>query len=418
MKKTIVIAFLIGAVVFPFTVMAAAKEIKIGVIYPLSGPAEAIGQTLKEAVEFAIDVVNKEYPLDIPLARSQGIPSLGGTKLKAIYADHQGEPDLGKKEAERLVTKEYAKILFGCYHSSVTATASEVAERFKIPFLNATSTSPTLTRRGFKWFFRTTPHDELFAENFFQFLNDVKEKNGIDISKIVILNENTLWGVDVTKAETGFAKKYGYDIVATIQYPANCSSLLNETKIIKESEPHVLLQASYLSDAILSMRTYKRLNFTPDAILAMNAGFITPKFIEELGDDANYVLSREVWSYDLGVKKPLVKIVNDIFERRTGKKMDGSAARAFTGIIVLADAINRAGSTDPDAIVASLLNTDMPAEQLIMPWDGVKFDPVTHQNILGKGIIVQIQKQAYYTVWPFELASKEIVWPFPKWAER
>jgi branched-chain amino acid transport system substrate-binding protein len=53
-----------------------------------------------------------------------------------------------------------------------------------------------------------------------------------------------------------------------------------------------------------------------------------------------------------------------------------------------------------------------------MPWKGIKFDPTTHQNILGAGIIVQIQDGEYKTVWPFDLASAELIWPMPKWDER
>ena len=64
------------------------------------------------------------------------------------------------------------------------------------------------------------------------------------------------------------------------------------------------------------------------------------------------------------------------------------------------------------------LETNIKANQLIMPWDGVKFDPKTHQNVLGKGIIVQVQKGERYTVWPFNLATKDVIWPFPKWEGR
>jgi branched-chain amino acid transport system substrate-binding protein len=74
---------------------------------------------------------------------------------------------------------------------------------------------------------------------------------------------------------------------------------------------------------------------------------------------------------------------------------------------------NRAGSTDSEAIREALPETNMPSDKLIMPWDGVKFDQETHQNILGKGIICQIIDQEYYTVWPWNLATKELIWPMP-----
>jgi branched-chain amino acid transport system substrate-binding protein len=52
-----------------------------------------------------------------------------------------------------------------------------------------------------------------------------------------------------------------------------------------------------------------------------------------------------------------------------------------------------------------------------MPWKGVKFDE-TGQNTLGAGILVQVRDGKYATVWPFDLASKDVVWPMPKWDAR
>jgi len=136
-----------------------------------------------------------------------------------------------------------------------------------------------------------------------------------------------------------------------------------------------------------------------------------------LGADADYVISREVWASDLGQAKPIIKQVNELYRSKYGADLTGNSARAFTGLMVMADAINRAGSTAPDKIRQALLATDMPAERLIMPWDGVKFDPATGQNTLAKGIIVQIQGQAYYTVWPWDLAAADLVWPMPAWGQ-
>ena len=95
----------------------------------------------------------------MPLAGAAGLPNLEGAKVSVVFTDHQGKPDLGLSEAERLITQEKVVALVGCYHSSVTETASMVAERMKIPFYNSESSSPKLTGRGFKWFFRSSPHD-------------------------------------------------------------------------------------------------------------------------------------------------------------------------------------------------------------------------------------------------------------------
>jgi len=132
------------------------------------------------------------------------------------------------------------------------------------------------------------------------------------------------------------------------------------------------------------------MKFNPDVILADYTGFLEPEFLQTLGKDGNYILTRATWPKDLAQIKPLVGTVNQMFRERYGTNMNGNSARAFTGMLVLADAINRAGATNPEAIREALLETNIPGDKLIMPWDGVKFDRETHQNTLGKGIICQI----------------------------
>jgi len=416
----LVVALLLGLMAASCRPAATpTPEVVIGAIYPLSGALAPTGEVLKGGVELAVEIINGKYPdLNLPLAAEEGLPNLGGAKIKVIFGDHEASPEKGMSEAERLITEENVVALLGCYNSSVTATASEAAERHKIPFVNASSTSPILHTRGFKYFFRTTPHDRTFAENFFDFLKDLKEKKGIEVKTLAIVYEDTLWGADVGKAEKELAEKYGYEVVADIPYEHKTAEVTSEVMKLKAVNPDTVMMASYISDAILFQKTFKDLDFNPPAILAMDAGHIDPSFLGTLGADGNYVLSREVWALDLAVKKPMIETVNDMFKERVGKDMDGSSARAFTGMLVLADAINRAGSTDPEAIRKALRETDIPGDMLIMPWEGIKFDPETGQNLLGRGIIVQAQEEKYYTVWPFELASRDIIWPMPKWSER
>jgi len=399
------------------TPLPPPKEVLIGAIYPLTGALAATGEDLKAGIELAVEVINGEYPdLNLPLAKEAGLPNLGGAKVKVTFGDHEASAEKGMSEAERLITEEKVVALVGCYNSSVTLTASQAAERFGIPFLNPESTSPMLTERGFKYFFRTTPHDRGLAENFFKFLDWLKGK-GFEVKKVAILNENTLWGTDVATLETEYAKQYGYELVESIAYPKEATDMTSEVQKLKASGAEVVLQSSYISDAILSMKTYKDLDYNPQGILAMDAGFIDSEFVETMGDDANYIVSREVWTLDLATVKPMVNDVNELYKKHYGRNMEGNSARAFTGMLTLCDAINRAGSLEPEAIQKALLETDIPADMTIMPW-GVKFDPVTHHNVLGTGLIVQIQDGKYYTVWPPEAASKELIWPMPKWEER
>ena len=397
----------------------AQQEIRIGVIYPLTGAAASSGAEMKNALELAADIINngaKGIP-DLPFSAGGGLPGLKGAKIKLVFADHQGNPQTGATEAERLISQEKVVAIVGAYNSNVTATASQVAERYKIPFVNPESSSASLTQRGFKWFFRTTAHDDLFVRNFFDFMKEFEARRGIKMGPIATINENTLWGTETTKLEATLAPANGYNLVKQITYPAKSTQLTSEVQTLKAAGPKVIMQSSYLGDALLAMKTYKELGFTPDMILANDAGFSDTEFIKTLGKDADFVISREVWALDLANRNPLIKQVNDLFNSRYKADFTGNSARTFTGLMVMADAINRAGSTDPEAIRKALAATDIAGGKLIMPWKGVKFDE-SGQNVYGSGILVQIIDGKYHTVWPFNVAAREIVWPMPAWDAR
>ncbi len=396
------------------------SEIAVGAVYPLTGPQAPTGLDLKNGIDLAVELINTgNKDFDLPLTRDGGgLKNLGGAKLKVIYGDSQADPQKGQSETERLIQSEKVAAMLGAYNSAVTATASQSAERLQIPFVNPESSSPTLVTRGFKWFFRSTPDDSMFAENFFQFLDDVAKKSPDKVTKkVAILHTDDLFGSDVNKFSRQFADKYKYDVLTDAAYKATTPDLTSEIQRVKGAGASILIEASYLADATLAIRGLKQQNVNFQGILGMDAGFVDTQFIPNVGKDSEGLLSREVWAKDLGVKKAIVKQVNDLFRQKYGTDMNGTSARAFTGVFVLADAMNRARSLEPAKIQAALRETDLKGEQLIMPWEGVKFDD-TGQNTKGRGIMVQIQGGQYVTVWPLDLASKELVWPLPEWSKR
>ena len=99
-------------------VRAQAKEVVIGVIYPLSGASAQIGVDAQKAFETAADIVNKNYDFDLPMAKGEGFSGLGGAKLRLVFADHQADPQKGRAEAERLITQEKVCAIVGSYQSS------------------------------------------------------------------------------------------------------------------------------------------------------------------------------------------------------------------------------------------------------------------------------------------------------------
>src|SRR5258707_1158564 len=141
--------------------MASAqdKTVKIGAIYPLSGNAASAGVHGKAAIETAVEIINNAHPElgNLPLAKNAGLAGLGGAKVEVVFADNQGSPAVGQNQALRLITEEKVVALAGAYQSGITLTASAIAEKYGIPFVNGESVAANLTERGFKWFFRVTP---------------------------------------------------------------------------------------------------------------------------------------------------------------------------------------------------------------------------------------------------------------------
>jgi branched-chain amino acid transport system substrate-binding protein len=76
-----------------------------------------------------------------------------------------------------------------------------------VPYVAPYSSSPSLTERGFRWFFRTWPHDGIFGRHLFDILRDLERTKGIKVKTIGIVNENTLWGTDVNKLTKQFAQE-------------------------------------------------------------------------------------------------------------------------------------------------------------------------------------------------------------------
>lgn len=376
----------------------AATNVRVGAIYPLSGPLASTGAELRAAVETAMDIVNTPHPelSGIPLASGSGLPGLGGAKFEVVFGDSQGKPELGLADAQRLIEQEKVVALMGAYQSAVTRTASRIAEQRKIPFLNGESSSPELTERGYKYFFRTSPTDDTFIENMMQFLDGIKK---VSTKTVAVVYENTDFGVNTYKALQELTKKYHRELVANIAYSAGTSSVTAEVQRLAAAKPDVAIFASYTADAMLFVRTMRESKYAPPIFLANDAGFIDSRFLSEVGPQVDGVFTRDVWANDLSSAKPLLATVNELFRAKAGKDLNGNSARALQATLTLADAINRAKSTQAEAIRAALAATDASANQVVMAWSGVKFD-AHGQNVRGSGVIAELKGGQYHTVWP------------------
>ncbi|HEU5018577.1 MAG TPA: ABC transporter substrate-binding protein [Pseudolabrys sp.] len=392
---------------------SAAETVKVGILFPLSGNAASAGQSAKAAVELGIDIVNNAHPelKPLPLAATAGLPKLGGAKIEGIYVDTQGSPSVGQSQTLRLITQQHVNALLGAYQSSVTFTTTAVAERYGIPYVNGESVAANITQRGFKWTFRTTPIAPDFARTYMEFIADMK-KAGKKIDSIAIVNENTDYGTSVAETVSKAAKEHDVKVAAQIPYNANSTDLSAQVLQLKQKQPDLVIFVSYTADTILYMKTLKNLNYLPPMIIGDDSGFSDPSFIPSVGDITQGVMDRSAW--DIGKPGSVTYKINEMFKAKTGHDLDDTSGRDMQAFFVLANAINRAGSTDPEKIRAALASTDLKPNQLMMGYKGVKFDK-TGQNVLASTYLIQLQGEHYVSVWPADRATAKLEWPMKGW---
>jgi branched-chain amino acid transport system substrate-binding protein len=392
----------------------AQQTVKIGGIFPLSGNAASTGVHTKAALEVAMDIINNAHPElgNFPLAKNAGLAGLGGAKVEVVFADNQGSPATGQNQALRLITEEKVVAITGAYQSGITLTTSAIAEKYGIPFVNGESVAANLTERGFKWFFRVTPIASDFAKIYFDFLKDMKA-TGAKTDTIAMVHDNTEYGTSVATVITNVAKEQGLVAPIDIAYAANATDVQSQVLQLKEKKPDVVIMITYTSDAILFAKTMQALDYKPPMLLADDAGYSDPSFIKAVGKLSVGAFNRSSWS--VGPPGSPTAIIADMYKKKSGDEMDDTAARQMQGFLVLCEAIDRAGSTDPAKIQAALKATDLKPDQLMMGYKGVKFDD-KGQNILAAGVIIQLQDgENYVAVWPKTNAAKPPVMPYKGW---
>jgi branched-chain amino acid transport system substrate-binding protein len=395
------------------TAWAADGPVRIGSPYPLSGNAASAGQAAKAAIEVAVDIINNPHPelAKLPLAAGSGLPGLGGRKVEVVFADHQGNPATAQSETLRLITQDKVVALAGAYQSSCTLTASAVAERYGIPFMAPESSSPNLTERGFKWFFRTTPVGTDFGAAYAGFLAELGTK-GQSVGDIAIVNENTEYGSSTADAIATAVTAKGLKVALRIPYNANSTDVSSQVLQLKSANPGVAVFVSYTSDSILFVKTMRNLDYRPPILIGDDSGFSDNAFIDAVGELAQGAINRS--SFDAGKPGSVPFLVNQMVRAHAGRDLDDTSARGMQGFLALMEAIDRAASTEPAKIQAALRSQALAPDQLMIGYNGVKYDD-KGQNQLASTLLVQLVGKKYVAVWPERSAVQSLALPYKGW---
>jgi branched-chain amino acid transport system substrate-binding protein len=369
--------------------VAAAEPVNIGALYPVTGSFGLIGQGCVNAAKLAVGMVNA----------AGGIKSLGGAKLNLILSDVQSDTTVTRTETDRLITSNKLSAIHGCYASALTLIASEVAERAKMPLITGSS-SDQLNAGGRQYTFTPFARASQFAQAQLRMSKLVSDK-----PKIAVIFENTAFGTSTSNGLKQQAPGEGVEIVMFEPYSAgftDASPLINK---VKASGATMLFAVSYLADLIQIVRTMKQQGVNIP-INGGSGGFVIPDFYKNVGSAADGLLGVAHWNHDIDAN---AKRVNAEYKKLTGEFIFEYAGGLVAQTFMLADALERAASTDPQKVRDALASIDVSKGYAAMvPGGKCKFGP-GNKNIYGHPVGVQWKKGDLVTVYPKEDARSPLL---------
>ncbi len=400
---------------------ASVGEVKIGVLAPTSGESRAAGIQAQRGAELAAALVNGEQG-PTPLLGTGGLTGVGGATLRIVKADTRGVPATGAAAAAKLVAEDKVVGLIGAFDTEVTEVASQRTERLRVPFVNGDSSADFLTERGLDWFFRTGTTDRMFGEAFYSALGRIAGGG----RRVAALFSNDQRGQDrrgnvLANLTQELAREGGFSMTDDDKIPfatgGGPAAAVAAVQRVRARQPDaVFVIASTPGDATALTKAFGQARYTPDGIFAFGPGFVAADAFGAAGADAEGLFAATAWSREIAGRNLAAKPVMELYEQQFGQPMTQVAAGSFTAVLVLAEAVNRAGSVDPQRIRAALLNMDVPGRELIMPWSGVRFDNA-HQNTAAAGVVEQRINGQFRVAFPDALrkdASEAVEWPLSK----
>jgi branched-chain amino acid transport system substrate-binding protein len=366
----------------------AAEPVNIGGLYPVTGGFAQIGQACANAAKLAVQMIND----------AGGIKSLGGAKLNLILSDVQSDTTVTRTETDRLITSYKLSAIHGAYASALTLIASEVAERAKVPML--TGSSSDLLNQGRHFTFTPFARGSQFAEAQLQMAKLVSDK-----PKVAVIFENTAFGSTTSNGLREKAPAAGAEVVLFEPYSAGLTDAAPLINKVKASGANMLFPVSYLNDLILIIRAIKQ-DGLQIAINGGSGGFVVPDFYKNVGPVADGLLGVAHWNHDCDAN---AQKVNEEYKKQFGEFIFEYGGGLVAQTFLIAEALERAASTDPQKVRDALAALDVSQGYAAMcPGGRVKFGP-DGKNIYAHPVGVQWQNGDLATVFPKEDARAPLM---------
>jgi branched-chain amino acid transport system substrate-binding protein len=411
-------------------------QIKIGLLFPLTGSMAALGTDQMTGARIAIDLINEMGGIS------------GKYKITYVIADSQSDPKVAASEAERLITIEKVNLIIGSYASPLALAASEVANRYKTVYYEVGAVTDSITLRNFTYLLRNQPIGGDYGIVAGLFLKDVVApmlgKNPQDI-RVAIINEDGPYGTSVGVSDEKMAKSFGFNVVLHEAYSASATDLSSLILKLKDAKPDVILATGYYTDTVLFFRQAKELGLKFKVYIGHGAGAGLPATWQALGKDMEYVFNIDPPPPPPGLNLNLVSpeyrnLISEFVKRFTSERGYPPLTHAFMGfgntlpllLNILPLAIEKYGNINSDSILKAAWELTIPDGKGPMLY-GVKFStpanpedtilgkigrpdkPELHigQNIYARPVVMQWINGSLYIVYPKEWATRSPVIPLP-----
>ena len=397
---------------FPLPLRAQAPTVKIGVIHTVTGPLAEPGQACRLSAQIAAEAINA----------AGGIKSLGGAKLELLLGDTQSKPDVARTEAERLINAG-AQMLMGPFSSGDAAAMVPVVQQRRVPFLIDIAAADPITanvakavREGqqkVQYVYRNFPTGTMFGQLAVRYFNAIFQEAGVSPKRVVLMYANDLFGQNQAK---GFqaahkAASPGWEIVDVIPWPEPPSDLSTEVSRAKAAKPDIIAPITRPASAQLLLPELAKQRVEIMGVLGPGSpGLYEAGQIAVLKEHLEYVMDSVPWP---NFKDPRArKLAEDYLKRSGGKTLDTNSGYSYDGMLIIADVLERAKSTDPDTIVDAIKKTRFTAN-LMVSTGPVVFNEIG-DNPNASTALIQILGQKPVVVWPKEAAQQKAVFPRPK----
>jgi branched-chain amino acid transport system substrate-binding protein len=377
----------------------SGAPIQIGAVFPFSGPLALLGEDSYDGADVALEMIN-----------AQG--GVKGRKLAWVKADSPNA-EAANSQAERLISQQGLKILFGSYASGISVAASQVAERHHVIYWEQGAWTNTLFDNHPKYVFRTNVYALPAGNTVVHYTVDtIAPKLGLNAKtlKVAIVNEDGPFGTSVSSTELAEAKKLGINVVADFPYAASTNDMTSLVLKLKAADPDVIFATSYINDATLLVKTMRAQSFRPKAIVGASAGFGLLALGKNLGSDVNGIIEADAPT-NIDPKglpasaQALHRAFITKFKAATGREPDGFAYMGFVSAYALFhDVLPKAKDPDnADDVRAAAMAANVPEGAYPNGW-GLKFDD-SGQNTRIFAAILQWQNEMPVVIAPSQIAA-------------